>query len=203
MRPTMRPRDTRPRDTRSRDMKPRDPFFFIGILPSRVLQREITEFKQYICDTWGPSHAFKSPPHLTIHPPFGWPERRLPPLYRSLQEFTATQAPFQVHLKDFGAFPPKVLFIQPLENEALNALFQGLMTHLEKSLEFVDDRNHHPFHPHVTIAHRDVEERDFPAIWRYFQDKTYERTFDVQALTLLESVNNRWMVKETFTFGGG
>lgn len=176
----------------------RDPFFFIGILPPKDLQREVTEFKKYIADTWGPLHAFKSPPHLTLHPPFAWPERRLPPLTRSLQSFAADHTSFPIQLQGFGAFPLRVIFIQVLENPLLNTLFQDLVAHLETTLSFADQRNHHPFHPHMTIAHRDVEEAVFPTMWRHFSAQSYERVFEVEALSLLESVNGRWIERETF-----
>lgn len=181
----------------------RDPFFFIGILPPKDLQREVTEYKKYIADTWGPLHAFKSPPHLTVHPPFAWPERRLPPLMRSLQAFAAAHASFPVQLKDFGAFPLRVVFINVVENPALKVLFQDLIAHLETSLGFSDQRNHHPFHPHMTIAHRDVEENMFPSIWRHFNAQTYDRTFQADAISLLESVNGRWIEREVFALKQG
>ncbi len=176
--------------------------YFIALLPPDDIQREVTDFKHYIASTWGPRYALKSPPHITLHPPFAWPERNLSALSQSLREFAGRQASFAVQLEHFGSFPPRVVFIQPLENPAMAAMAEKLLKHLESNLNFVDERHHHPFHPHVTIAHRDVDERAFPQIWRYFRQQVYERSFVAKEMALLESVQGRWLVKERFGLGG-
>ncbi|GAB4492897.1 MAG: 2'-5' RNA ligase family protein [Saprospiraceae bacterium] len=178
----------------------KDPLFFIALLPPEDLQREVTAFKQLIADTWGASHALKSPPHLTLQPPFAWPEKDLNSLKKCLADLASRQAPFKVGLQRFGAFPPRVVFIKPLKNNFLEQLFKNLTHSLECDLGFSDPRNRRPFHPHMTIAHRDLDERDFPDVWAFFREKTFERKFEADTLTLLRNVQGKWETEENFSF---
>lgn len=172
----------------------KDPLYFIAILPPEEIQREVTAFKNYIADTWGPRHALRSPPHITLQPPFAWPDRRLLELQTCLRDFARRQPRFYVQLKNFGAFPPRVVFVQPVPGPELNGLFQRLVRCLETELDFTDARNQRPYHPHLTIAHRDVEEQDFPAIWAHFKGLAYERVFAVQGIGLLKLMGGEWAV---------
>lgn len=176
------------------------PLFFIAILPPKDLQREITAFKNHIADTWGVRHALKSPPHITLQPPFAWPENDLAALKKCLSDFASQQTPFPVELQNFGSFPPRVIFVKPLKNKFLEQIFQSLHTTLECDLGFADQRNLRPFHPHITIAHRDLDERDFPDVWAFFREKKFERKFEADALALLRNVQGKWEVEETFPF---
>ena len=178
----------------------KDPLFFIAVLPPEDLQREVTAFKQYIADTWGARHALKSPPHLTLQPSFAWLEKDLNSLKKCLADLASRQAAFEVRLQGFGAFPPRVVFIKPLKNKFLEHLFKNLMHSLERDLGFSDPRNRRPFHPHMTIAHRDLDERDFPDVWAFFREKKFERKFEARALTLLRNVQGKWEIEQNFHF---
>jgi 2'-5' RNA ligase len=179
----------------------RDPLFFIALLPPADIQREVTAFKQYIASHWGPVHSLNSPPHLTLQPPVPWPETNLPALFVCLRKFVRHQAPFLVRLKNFGAFPPKVVFVEPVMSPELKSLFNNLVAALDRDLRFKDPRNDRDFHPHMTIAHRDLEEADFPAVWAHFKQQVYEREFLATSLALMESVKGKWEVREVFGFG--
>jgi 2'-5' RNA ligase len=178
----------------------KDPLFFIALIPPEDLQREVTDFKQFIADNWGARHALKSPPHITLHPPFAWPESDLAQLKNCLSKFASEQTPFIVNLKNFGSFPPRVIFIKPLKNKNLEQIFQTLLTQLKANLGFSDPRKKQPFHPHVTIAHRDLTEQDFPKVWDYFKEKNFEKQFEANTLTLLRNVRGKWETETNFPF---
>ena len=180
----------------------RDTLFFVALLPPEHLQREVTAFKNYIAEKWGAHHALNSPPHLTLQPPFVWPENDLEALKNCLAGFASRQTPFTVELSGFGAFPPHVVFIKPLKNRFLSRLFHNLVICLERELGFSDPRNQRPFHPHMTIAHRDLDARDFSAVWSYFVEKKFERQFEANVLALLRNVRGKWEVEEQFPLGG-
>lgn len=180
----------------------RAPLYFIALLPPEEIQREVTAFKQYIADHWGPRHAFTSPPHITLHPPFAWTNAQLPDLQQCLKNFAAGQRSFYLHLKNFAAFAPRVLFVHPEKSPELERLFRQLLLELEASLGISDPRHHsRPFQAHMTIAHRDVSEQDFPAIWAHFKAQTYDRIFRAEALTLLKHQSGQWQEFQTFRFG--
>lgn len=176
------------------------PLYFLAVLPPPGLQAEVTGFKQYIADNWGPRHALRSPPHLTLIPPFAWPHEHFKALVDGLETFALKQSPFSIGLKNFQAFPPRVIFIDPLKNSDLDALFQHLLQFMKETFDWEDARNRRPFHPHMTIAHRDVPGALFPEIWSYFRSKQYERRFLAQAFTLLKLEQGIWREFRSFAF---
>jgi 2'-5' RNA ligase len=177
------------------------PLFFIAILPSRAVQEEVTAMKQYIADKWGPRHALKSPAHITLQPPFSWEPSRMPELRDCLLRFASAQKPFWVVLNDYGAFAPKVFFIQPELSPQIKTLFTKLRKALESELRFTyDKKNEQPFHPHMTLAHRDMPPTLFDQIWADFQERPYYRTFAVNSIALLQWMGESWEVREEFPF---
>ncbi len=173
---------------------------FIAVLPPEPIREEITALKRYIAKKWGPRHALKSPPHLTLQPPFKWGVEGMDTLRQCLCAFSARRRPFEVVLRDFGAFVPRVFFIKPEPSPSLATLFEQLKGTLEVELGLLDKRNERPFHPHLTLAHRDMPPQVFDRIWADFRYRTYHRTFEVDGLALLRWSADRWVIAETFPF---
>lgn len=178
----------------------RGPLFFIGILPDEPIQKEVTAFKQDCARLFQASHALKSPPHLTLIPPFPWPLQQLKKLENALEEFAQQQRPFELQLHGFNCFQPRVIFVDIVENQQLNILQSKLFHYLEKTLDLNDERAQR-FHPHMTIAHRDLQQVQFPKAWAHFSTMEYERSFQVDGLVLLEHVERKWVPREVFFFG--
>jgi 2'-5' RNA ligase len=179
----------------------RDPLFFIALLPPGDIQREVTDFKKVCARLFKASHALKTPPHLTLIPPFSWPRTRLGELGDALDDFALGQPSFEIELKNFSSFPPRVIFVDVVENQQLAVLQLALFHHLKKSVGLEGERGNR-FHPHMTIAHRDLKKYLFPEAWVYFSEMEYERNFTVESLVLLEHLRGRWEVREEFYFGG-
>jgi 2'-5' RNA ligase len=178
----------------------KDPLFFIALLPGEAIEREVTAFKQACARLFHASHALKSPPHITLIPPFPWNPANLAKLADALDDFAARQSMFPVELHDFDCFKPRVIFIKPLPNEQLDNLQATLESHLEKTVGWKDERSR-GFHPHLTIAHRDLKHWLFPKAREHFSAVEYRRTFDADRLTLLEHLKGRWEIYEEYFFG--
>lgn len=182
----------------------KNPLFFIALLPPPGIQAEVTQFKNFIAGHWGARHALKSPPHLTLIPPFEWPTNELAQLHAFLRGFAQKESPFMLSLNGFGAFPPRVVFIEPKGEEGLGALeglFKRLISAMKTTLDFDDPRNRRPYHPHMTIAHRDLAEEDFPAVWQHFKQENFVRRFPVRQISLLELRAGVWSVCADFPMG--
>ncbi len=177
----------------------RDPLFFIAILPGEEIQKKVTGFKQECARRFKASHSLKSPPHLTLIPPFPWPQSKLGELGKALKDFTLDQTPFDIELKNFSSFPPRVIFVDVVENQSLKGLQYALFHHLKKSVGLEDERGSR-FHPHMTIAHRDLKPHAFSEAWAYFSKMEYYQTFTAEKITLLEHLNGRWEIYEDYYF---
>lgn len=177
-----------------------DPLFFIALLPGLEIQKEVTEFKNACAEKFDACHAFKSPPHITLQSPFRWPMKQIDKLENSLADFSENQFSFFVNLKNFAAFPPRVIYVDVVKNENLKSLHGDLELYLLENINLKNKRSH-GFNPHMTIAHRDLKENIFPVAWNYFSEQKYERNFLAERLTLLKHINRKWEIWREFDLG--
>jgi 2'-5' RNA ligase len=177
----------------------KSPLFFIALLPDEKVRREITGFKKDCARLFQARHALTSPPHITLIPPFLLRQQQLDKLGDALGDFAASQAPFSVYLQDFDAFPPRVIYVGVLPNDHLTALQLALEKYLETSFGLKKERPR-GFHPHVTIAHRDLDRRQFQPAWEHFSNIEYRRTFLADSIALLEHARGRWEVCGEYAF---
>ena len=50
------------------------------------------------------------------------------------------------------------------------------------------------FHPHITIANRDLQKKDFKPAWEMFSSKTYHADFVADAITILQHDGVQWNI---------
>ncbi len=89
--------------------------FFIAVLPPEDIQDYVTEVKQVFAERYNSRAALKSPPHITLQPPFERLTEELPKLSRVLSEFAGQQPPVPITLSGFGAFVPRVVYVNVLK----------------------------------------------------------------------------------------
>lgn len=174
--------------------------YFIAILPNQILQDEVTEFKQYAAENFNTKRALTSPPHITIQPPFKWNEHNLHPIRVTLKKVCKSHSPFEISLKNFNNFPPRVVFVDVELSDNLNWLHQNLQSQM-KSQHRLEDR-FDGFRPHMTVAFKDLKKKVFPDAWKYFSKLKYEKTFLVNKLTLLVHNGKNWEMLEEFELNG-
>lgn len=175
--------------------------YFIAVIPDEEICREVTRFKQYAARHFNSRRALRSPPHITLIPPFRWANSRLSELESSLGVFSAKVSPFRLDLHHFGSFPGRVIFVEVLPNERLSLLQQHLEKYLAENLQ-LSNGGRKGFHPHMTIAFKDLKRSVFPAAWAYFSRQVYVRTFAVSALVLLQHQASGWVEYGHFPFSG-
>jgi len=177
--------------------------FFIALLPPQEIQDHITEIKQYFAKHYNSRHALKSPPHVTLQPPFEWPPERLTGLQECLRDFAekSDRSAIPITLSGFGAFPPRVIYINVLKTSELLQIQQDLMVYLEEHLGIVDAvSQRRQFSPHVTVAFRDLTKENFRKGWEEFKGRSLHFEFIVPRLTLLIHNGGRWEINSEFVF---
>lgn len=172
--------------------------FFIALVAPNDVNRQVKEWKLYMRDRFQCKVALKSPAHITLIPPFQMPEGDEPAMIELLQPFAASRPSFPIHLKNFAAFKPRVIYVNVLPGDALNELKAALETTILQSNRFAIKQEERPFHPHVTIANRDLHKEDFPEAWRHFQQINYEAAFTADAISLLRHNGQTWEIAGSF-----
>ncbi|AFY75830.1 2'-5' RNA ligase [Pleurocapsa sp. PCC 7327] len=175
--------------------------FFIALLPPHEIQQYTRKIQQHFAEVYNSRAAQKSPPHITLQPPFEWEMQDFPKLEQILTEFARTQAPIPMILDGFAAFKPRVIFINVLKTPELLAVQKALMDYLESSLGIVDEKfKNRPFAPHLTVAYRDLTKPNFYKAWDECKQQKVHFEFLISQLTLLIHNGKCWEISKEFLF---
>ncbi|SDL28044.1 2'-5' RNA ligase [Catalinimonas alkaloidigena] len=172
---------------------------FLALVPPSPLQEEVTAFKREAARQFQTQRALRSPAHITLIPPFAWDDAEA--LAPFLRQFATRHAPFPVTLRNFAAFAPRVIYVDVVGSEALVALQQDLAQQMHAAGHLPLGQPDRPFHPHMTVAFRDLTRSKFVAAWAYFSTCSYERSFRADHLALLRHDAQKWHIIATYPLG--
>ncbi|MEN9221141.1 MAG: RNA 2',3'-cyclic phosphodiesterase [Thermostichus sp. BF3_bins_97] len=172
---------------------------FLALLPPPAIQEQVTAIQQQVAEQFASQAALRSPPHITLVPPFEWPSSELPILTGSLKAFTEQQIPTRIQLSGFGAFAPRVIYIHVVPSPELQQLQAQVHQHMQPLLNQEEKAfPARPFVPHITVAFRDLSPAHFRAALPAFETRPFQGSFTVSELTLLIHDRKRWQVFAQF-----
>ncbi|THD69491.1 2'-5' RNA ligase family protein [Robertkochia marina] len=174
--------------------------YYIAVLPPNEIREEIKAFKLEISKEFKSSHALRSPAHITLQMPFHFEEEQEALLLNSLTLLAGEQTSFNCSVKDFDHFDHRVVFVDVLPDKELRSLRTSLQDHLREVHSFSDKKLPERFHPHITIANRDLSADRFPDCWEAFKDRKYRRSFEVKSFSILKHRGDHWEVYRDFPF---
>jgi len=174
--------------------------YFIALVAPKEINEEVLKLKQFMKQEFGCLVALRSPAHITLVPPF-WMDQELE---RKLQEaidyFALEQTPFELTLKNFAAFKPRVIYVDVQDANPLKILHDKLFRFLFDIDAFPLEKEEQPFHPHVTVATRDLHKKSFHQAWEIFKQKSYEAFWLVNSISILRHNQKNWDVTFTSQF---
>ena len=145
--------------------------------------------------------ALRSPPHITLQPPFRQPLDQVANLKQVLAEFASVYLPFPVGLNGFGCFLPRAVFVSVVENQMLSTVRHDLIrTLIQNQIVGPDEQPLCTFHPHVTIAFRDLIRCHFKSLWDEVEHKSFADQFTADGITLLQHNGKGWSAETDFPF---
>ena len=172
--------------------------YFIAIIPPEAAEQGIHAIKQEISEKYDTKKALKLPAHITLEPPFKMKEEKEAKMLELLKNFAAEQKKFKVKLKDFAAFAPKTIFLKVENPEPMKTIFHSLQQEL-KVHKFIKAEKE-SIHPHVTVAFRDLDRKNFRKAWQEFKERKYEESFLAEAVFLLKHNGETWDIFKKFNF---
>jgi 2'-5' RNA ligase len=175
-------------------------YFFALLLPFNVAA-EADEVKREFAEKYESTRALRSPSHLTIIPPFFANDEFERSIEDKVEKFSKNFEPFNISLNGFGEFNNKVIFIEVEKNEQLQ-LFYKAFTAFFTGLGFELTSMNKFFHPHITVAFRDLTEANFKKAWPQFQTREFKNAFSASSIHLLRHKGEMWNVVKEFRFGG-
>ena len=144
--------------------------------------------------------ALRSPAHITLVPPFWMNDDLERKLEAAINQFSQHQVPFEINLKNFSAFKPRVIYADVLSTPYLQTLHDQLYEYLIAGDLFPIKKEDHSFHPHVTIATRDLHKKAFYQAWEVFKKENYKATCMIKEISLLKHNQKKWDVVFTSQF---
>ncbi len=174
--------------------------YFIAIVPSKPVLQLITELKESVCKNYGTKGALRSPAHITLHMPFSWEEEKEERLTLVLQTLRYSNN-FTIELNGFDCFEPRVVFVNVKNNDDLIALQIQLVKLCKQQLHlFNQAEDLRGFHPHITVAFRDLKKPIFYKLWEDYQHKSFDATFNCSSFFLMKQVGEKWEAYKEFLF---
>jgi 2'-5' RNA ligase len=172
--------------------------YFIAIVPPEPLLSQIQGIKKSIADNHKSKGALRSPGHITLHMPFSFDEEKEEKLFACLQDFRFPHL-FSISLKNFDRFEPRVVFINVADNALLDELQKNLVQHVKKNLQIFNQADDmRGFHPHITIAFRDLKKPVFYKLWEEYRHKNFDAKMEYTSFSVLKHVNDQWIVVKQF-----
>lgn len=168
--------------------------YLLALLPPKDLSEEIHSIRLECAEKFGVQKALRPPIHITLYRPFHVEQDFENELIRLLEQGTKGIPSFTQDLENFGTFKSQVVFINALKSPELMRLQEAIVSvirhnQLDKQL---DKKKDQPFHPHITIAYRDIPADLFPSIWGEYKDRQVQYSFKADHFTLLKHENSKW-----------
>ncbi len=167
--------------------------YFLAIIPPDEISAELTSFKKEAKNLYSSSHALNSPPHVTLVPPFWMGHILEAKLRKSIQELNMNKLEFEVHLNGFNYFEPNVLFVNIEESNSLLKCHESAKQCVEIIIEEPIKMNH-PFHPHITVAFKDLSPALLKDAFLHFKEKAFYSQFAFENIRLLSYNDNAWEI---------
>lgn len=170
--------------------------YFVAIVPPSAIKEEVLEMKLELKKKFALTHALKLPGHITLVPPVRLKKEQKKLFLNGLEQVAQKHSQFPVELDNFGHFGKRVVFIKVVDNLTLQLLYRDL---LEKPVDYLPQDMSRSFHPHVTLASRDLTSKKFPEVWEEFKNRKYHNSFPAAALTLFRHNGKSWDIFDNFS----
>lgn len=171
--------------------------YFIAIVLPEPIQSEVEAIKTRLFAQFNLRGALRSPSHITLHRPFEWKEEKEEILISTLKQFNFENE-FEITLKNFDCFKPRVIFVDVVKNEVLFELHTKLKYYVQENLKLFNEvEDMRGFHPHATVAFRDLRKNKFEEVWNTFKEKKVDATFNYNGFSLLK-LEEKWVEREFF-----
>ncbi|MBI1782432.1 MAG: 2'-5' RNA ligase family protein [Sphingobacteriales bacterium] len=177
-------------------MTPSSPhnMYYVAIVCPTAINEKVQQYKLWMQQQFDCKVALKSPAHITLIAPFYFETIKESELITALEGFEYNHPPFTIQLNDFANFGKRVIFIQVVENKELESLHDSINIYFHQLFPKIIKKEDRSFHPHVTIANRDVKPSAFVKACEYFSERKFEESFTSNTISLLKLSDGKWNV---------
>ena len=174
--------------------------YFIALVLPSALNEKVLYWKNFMHQRYDCKIGLKSPAHITLIPPFWIAEDKESELFHDVGQLSKKFLPFIVKTKNFSAFKPRTIFIDVEKNIDLNSLKENVDDFFKLNNSYKIKVDSRPFHPHITIATRDLFKKCFYEAWPIFEKEKFEEEWIADGLSVLRHNKKNWDVVYTSQF---
>ena len=173
--------------------------YFIAIVLPGEVNEKVLKWKNYMHEKFDCKVGLKSAAHITFVPPFWMHEEKEQELITDIDAISSSVQPFTIITKNFSAFKPRTIFVDVVLSEELISLKAAVDKFFLKK-DYKIKTEIRPFHPHITIATRDLFKKDFYEAWTFFETKKFQAEWEAGGLSVLRHNSKNWDVIHTSAF---
>jgi 2'-5' RNA ligase len=174
--------------------------YFIAIVLPGELNQKVIKLKNIMLEKFDCKVGLKSPAHITLIPPFWMDEEQQQELIADINSISLNRQPFIIVTKNFSAFKPRTIFIDVVVSNELKAVKLAADAFFSNQPQYKIKVDTHPFHPHITIATRDLHKKAFHEACPLFENKIFTEEWKAEGLSLLRHNKKNWDVIHTSQF---
>lgn len=174
--------------------------YFIALVLPQHLNEKVLKYKQMMLDKYNCKVGLKSPAHITLIPPFWMQDEKEPQLISDIDSASQHLHVFSIATDNFSAFKPRTIFIAVSPTNELNEVKKTTDAVFKNNSFYNIKIDARPFHPHVTIATRDLFKKGFFEIWPWFEEKNFVEQWKCEGISVLRHNKKNWDVIHTSQF---
>jgi 2'-5' RNA ligase len=174
--------------------------YFIALVAPAEIDRMALSWKKDLQQRYGCKVALKSPAHITLIPPYTMHPEAEPEVLHFLQSFAVSRPALPFSVNGFDHFGHRTIFLAVEKNPDLQHLYTQLKHDFCNQFPGFHLQLHKDFHPHITIANRDIPHAAFTEIVQQFQQLGYHAAGLFNAITLLRLEKGKWVAAGTADF---
>lgn len=168
--------------------------YFLAIVPEGEFQDQVTRLKLDIREKFQSKYALKSPAHVTVKMPFGYNEAKESQLIAMLEGFMGRYNQMSLKIKGVKTFGNRVIYLGVDADKDLFDFQSELKTFCKKELNLVDELSDRNYHPHMTIAFKDIKKTQFQDIFQFAANDNLKKDMLVKKIFLLKKLEGKWVV---------
>jgi 2'-5' RNA ligase len=176
--------------------------YFLALIPEEEMLQKANDIKEALLQKFGVKYALKSPPHITLKMPFSYNEAKEDQLVQRIGGFLKEQLPISVKITGVGTFGNRVIFLAIEKSLSLEHLQRGLKVFCKTELNLVDELSDRNFHPHLTVAFKDLKPAHFSEILQEVRSRSFSGEFIASQLVLLKRIEGKWILHHKIPFAG-
>jgi len=174
--------------------------YFVAIVLPKELNEKILLDKNFMLEKFDCKVGLKSPAHITIIPPFWMDAEKETGLIHDVESLSKNLSAFTIKTNDYSAFRPRTIFVDVHNSEELQNIKKVSDDFFRQLSQYKIKIDKRAFHPHITIATRDLLRKSFHEAWPLFENKKFEEEWLATALSVLRHNKKNWDVIYTSFF---